>query len=105
MAYLQHEISSILRINDAELDCRRPLNTMGVDSLMAVELRNQIQTDLGIEIPVVKFIGDINTEELANEINEQLVILTNTQAIDSKDNQQLKQKTDTKDNDFLEVEL
>jgi hypothetical protein len=45
---------------------------MGLDSLMAVELRNQIQRTLGVNVPVIKFLEDLSISSLANYIDEQL---------------------------------
>ena len=35
----------------AKVDVHRPLNGLGIDSLMAVELKNRIESDLGIALP------------------------------------------------------
>jgi acyl carrier protein len=43
----------------------RPLNRQGMDSLMAVELRNLIDRDLKVNVPVVKILNGGTVAALA----------------------------------------
>lgn len=45
------EIRGVLRSSDA-IDHDRPLETLGLDSLMGLELRNRLEASLGITLPV-----------------------------------------------------
>ena len=49
---LAKKVSDILKISFSKVDVHRPLNTLGIDSLMAVELKTAIEEDMGIEFPV-----------------------------------------------------
>ena len=46
------KVADILKISLSRVDVHRPLNTLGMDSLMAVELKTSIEEDMGIEFPV-----------------------------------------------------
>ena len=50
-----------------------PLTTLGLDSLMAVQLRNQLDADLGVAIPMAQFIRGPSAEALAAQIDAMLV--------------------------------
>ena len=45
---------------------------MGMDSLMAMELRNRSKTDLKIDIPVSQIMAGQNTVEIAHYLEEKL---------------------------------
>nr|WP_246035766.1 acyl carrier protein [Dictyobacter kobayashii] len=65
-SYLREHIARILRIPIAKLDLQRPLHTLGIDSLMAVELKNQIEVDTEITVPVVLLLQGTSIRELTN---------------------------------------
>ncbi|MEH1968238.1 type I polyketide synthase [Nostoc sp.] len=54
--YLLEEVAKVLRIPASKLDANQPLNDLGMDSLMAVELKNRIEADLGIDVPIANFL-------------------------------------------------
>jgi acyl transferase domain-containing protein/acyl carrier protein len=44
-------VSQVLRVPEAKLGLEAPLSSVGMDSLMGLELRNRIETTLGIRMP------------------------------------------------------
>jgi len=86
--YLQDEIAKVLRIDGSRIDVQEPLNKMGLDSLMAVELWNRLQNDLIVNIPMVKFLEDIRIVDLATEINRQLTQIDRVQIVEVEDREQ-----------------
>jgi acyl carrier protein len=50
-ARLTEQIAKVLRTSPAKLDAGRPLNELGLDSLMGLELSNRIETSLGVSLP------------------------------------------------------
>ncbi|GHO83944.1 type I polyketide synthase [Dictyobacter formicarum] len=71
-SYLREHIARILRIPIARLDSQRQLHTLGIDSLMAVELKNQIEADTEITVPVVLLLQGTSIRELANYLLTEL---------------------------------
>lgn len=67
-AILSDAVCRILRINPESFDPEAPLNRLGVDSLMAVELRNQLRKRLGIDAPIAWFIDGSSTESAASRL-------------------------------------
>ncbi|WP_133513131.1 type I polyketide synthase [Candidatus Thiosymbion oneisti] len=70
--FIKNRIADILKVDPSRLDVQQPLNTMGFDSLMAIELRNWLRGELDVDIPVAKLIEDINVLDLSREIKTRL---------------------------------
>jgi myxalamid-type polyketide synthase MxaB len=73
MAYLQEQVARALGLRVERLDSEQPLNMMGIDSLTALELRNQLKSDLELDVPVVKFLEGLSVLMLATYLNQELI--------------------------------
>ncbi|MEW6234617.1 MAG: type I polyketide synthase [Candidatus Omnitrophota bacterium] len=71
-AFLREQAAAVLRIDLSQLDPRRSLSQMGLDSLMAVELRNRVRASLSADVPMVEFMEGHSVEELAQRIERRL---------------------------------
>jgi acyl carrier protein len=71
-SYLRERISRVLGVPSERLDAHQSLNDLGIDSLMAVELRNHVQSQLGVSIPLAKLMQDPTLAQLAQVVLEQL---------------------------------
>jgi polyketide synthase 12 len=71
-AHLQREVARVLGLSAAKLDVNQPLSTLGIDSLMAVELKNRIEGDLGLAVPLIKVIKGPSVAELVAMLLGQL---------------------------------
>ncbi|HEY5004030.1 MAG TPA: type I polyketide synthase [Ktedonobacteraceae bacterium] len=70
--YLSEQIARVLGYTSLKLDPQQRLNRLGIDSLMAVELKNRIGSDLNVVILVAKFLQGITFEQLIVQILEQI---------------------------------
>ncbi len=73
ITYIQEQITKALGIHPLELDIQQPLNYMGIDSLIAVKLRNQFRNELQVEVPVVEFMQNTTIVNLATQMHEQII--------------------------------
>jgi acyl transferase domain-containing protein/acyl-CoA synthetase (AMP-forming)/AMP-acid ligase II len=64
-SYLRDQAAGKLGMTPSQLDVQSPLNNLGVDSLMAAELRAQIERDVGVVVPVVQLLDGPTVAGLA----------------------------------------
>nr|VFJ45201.1 MAG: thioester reductase domain-containing protein [Candidatus Kentron sp. DK] len=72
MGFIQERITGVLGMGPSQLDVSRPMSDMGLDSLMAVEMRNRIRSELDVEIPVARFVAEGTLLGLTREIKARL---------------------------------
>ncbi|WP_079645203.1 type I polyketide synthase [Mycobacteroides abscessus] len=70
LTYLREQIAEKLGMKAARLDLQLPLNQLGADSLIATELRIQLDRDLGIHLPVVELVDGPSLSTLADRLYE-----------------------------------
>ncbi|MDQ0601967.1 acyl transferase domain-containing protein/NAD(P)-dependent dehydrogenase (short-subunit alcohol dehydrogenase family)/acyl carrier protein [Streptomyces canus] len=71
--FLRQEAAVVMGLRAERVNVNRPLNRLGMDSLMAVELRNRIERRYQVKLPMVQLLkdGSITTvaQALAAELN------------------------------------
>lgn len=70
--HLQSLVAGVLGLDPDRIDIHQPLNTLGLDSIMALELKNGIEDTLGVSIPLVAILQGPSTAEFASQILPQL---------------------------------
>nr|VFJ54347.1 MAG: amino acid adenylation domain-containing protein [Candidatus Kentron sp. FW] len=93
--FILGRFANILRVNPTQLDIEQPLKTMGLDSLMAIEFRNEIRMDLNIEISLTNFMEDIDVSELARQMEIQLREIRACTSPSSTDKEQMLAKLES----------
>jgi NAD(P)-dependent dehydrogenase (short-subunit alcohol dehydrogenase family)/acyl carrier protein len=74
--YLQRRVAKVLGYTDpVHVSRQRPLIELGFDSLMAVQLRNQIRSALEMDIPTGKLFDCATVEQLTDLLQERLIAL------------------------------
>ncbi|MEU8380857.1 SDR family NAD(P)-dependent oxidoreductase [Streptosporangium sp. NPDC048865] len=65
-------VAGVLRTSPAAVDPEVPLTRLGLDSLMAVELRNLLEARLGVRLPTPAFLDGPTVVELAERVGAHL---------------------------------
>ncbi len=63
--YFQDQLATIMGLTSDSIDATAPLNTLGLDSLMAIELKNKIESRLAITLPMARFMEGPSVTTLA----------------------------------------
>lgn len=61
-------VARSLHLDPTDLDISQPLSSLGLDSLMVIELQLQIEAHWGIQLPVSSFWDGLTLEKLASSI-------------------------------------
>lgn len=69
--YLCEQVAGVLQVPAHRLDTTQPLTTLGLDSLMAIELKNRIEHELHVRIPIVAFLQGPSIEQFTIQIMDQ----------------------------------
>lgn len=90
-SYLQEQIARVLAIPLDEINLQQPLTSLGLDSLRVIELKNKIEDDLEVSVPIADFFAGIHITHLATKI---LAKLTTAACIPSVTLTQIPKPTD-----------
>jgi thioesterase domain-containing protein/aryl carrier-like protein len=71
-AYVQEQVAHILGTSATSLDDDRPLNELGLDSLMAIELKNRLESDLAVVLPTRDLMQTPTINRLSTTVLRQL---------------------------------
>ena len=66
------ELARTLRLPDHAIELDRPMVSFGLDSLMAIQLKNRVEALAGVSISIVKLLEGLTVAQLAAEIDEAL---------------------------------
>ena len=67
-AYLVERVGKVLSADPAALDVRKPFKELGIDSLMAVELVQYVESDLDLSVGMGSVLGSSSLTDLAENL-------------------------------------
>lgn len=73
--YLTEQIAKVLGLAPSQLDVEQPLNTLGLDSLMLIQLVNRIKKDFALELSIEALFEDMSLIDLVRQLQTQLTSL------------------------------
>jgi len=65
---LATEVARIFRLPPEEIELTRPLDELGLDSMMSLDLRMSIEKRFSIELPVVAITAGVSVNDLAGRL-------------------------------------
>jgi NAD(P)-dependent dehydrogenase (short-subunit alcohol dehydrogenase family)/acyl carrier protein len=72
--YIREQVARVLGASASKLDADRPLNELGLDSLMGVELRNRVEGDLALSLPMRELMQSPTINSLSRAVLGQLAL-------------------------------
>jgi acyl transferase domain-containing protein/acyl carrier protein/SAM-dependent methyltransferase len=75
LEHIRRQAELVLRLEDEQrLDPEQPFIELGMDSLMALELKNHVESQLGLVLPVVRILEGASARQLAEQLMEKLEV-------------------------------
>ncbi len=71
-AYMALHISKAIGISPSDINMQQSIKYFGIDSLIAVKLRNKVRTDWLVDLAAVKFLDDFTVVNLVMLVDEQI---------------------------------
>ncbi|KAH7075847.1 polyketide synthase-like protein [Paraphoma chrysanthemicola] len=65
---IQNQLSSLLVVSKEDIDPKKPIHKYGVDSLVAVEMRNWFAKGVGADVGTIEILDDIGIAQLAAKV-------------------------------------
>ena len=70
--YMCRTIAKAIGISPSDIHMQQSLKYLGIDSLIAVKLRNQLRTDWSVDLAAVKFLDDLSLSNLVMLVEKQI---------------------------------
>jgi natural product biosynthesis luciferase-like monooxygenase protein/amino acid adenylation domain-containing protein len=67
-SYVKAQIATVLRVSAQRLEIEEPLTSLGFDSLMAIELKNRMDLDLQIRLPIMTLLQGPSITQLVQQV-------------------------------------
>ncbi len=71
IGYFRDRVAGVLRLDPMRIDPERKLDALGLDSLMAIELKSGVEADLGTNLPITHLLDGPTIAQLADQTIEQ----------------------------------
>lgn len=72
-SYLSERVAKVLRLPVSRIDVMQPLTALGLDSLMAIELKNQLELELAVRISIVTFLQGPSIAQFTTQLLDQMI--------------------------------
>ena len=69
-SYMVAELARVLQMDPARLDIHEPLDSLGLDSLMAIEYKHRLDTELGVDLSIMSLLDGPTMSQIAAQFLE-----------------------------------
>lgn len=69
-----HKIEAMMKISAASIDVNAPLSELGLDSLLAVEIRTWLLRDMNFDVPILKILGREPMRTICSDFAQKLLV-------------------------------
>lgn len=69
--FIREKIAASLKLSLSGMDVQQPLNSLGIDSLTAMELKGWIEAELGVEVPITLFLQEPSISQFSAQLLDQ----------------------------------
>ena len=69
-AYLIQQIAEVLEQEPSHLRVSKSLHSMGMDSIMAIDIKQRVEKELGLQIPIAELMKAPSIEQLSFRLQE-----------------------------------
>jgi acyl transferase domain-containing protein len=81
-SYLQEMIARVLQLESTQFSTQEALTSLGMDSMMAIEVKNRISGSVKVDVPVLELLQGVTIAQLAARILASLQFAEGTPASD-----------------------
>ena len=67
-SYFKQEIAQVMGLNINRIDINQPVNNLGLDSIMAIELKNKIERKLAVDYPIANLLEGPNIIQISQQV-------------------------------------
>jgi amino acid adenylation domain-containing protein len=68
VSHLRLRLAEVLRLDPARIDLEKPINYLGLDSIMAIELKNKVKRSVGVDVPIASLLQGLNLTQVADQL-------------------------------------
>src|SRR5262249_44778435 len=66
--FLRRQIAEVLGMPPAEVDVNAPVQALGLDALMAIQLKNRVEPQIGVPVPVTAFLEGASGAQIVRQL-------------------------------------
>ena len=70
--YVSQHVGRVLGLREHEIDPEQPLSRLGLDSLMAVELKHRLKRDTSVDVPLTRLLDGLSVADLGRLLLERM---------------------------------